>query len=262
VTPDISDSDLGAWVEAVHIALTSEQVTIGAGLSQTSIWYLIPAGLILAEWTAKGNTTDLGPEEVAAEFERWVTMACDIAFKAKPPALQKRRPVPWWNDEIVSARKECVRYRRALTRARWREQGEAAEEHADFKETRKRLNNIIRRSKKKCWADLTKLVEDDPWGKPYKIVMRKLQGHPALNRLEPDTLAGVIDSLFPQHLSLVNEKRVREAEVEEFSVEEVTAIVRKFKARNKAPGPDKIPSEVCGAVHDIRPLLLTGIFNR
>jgi len=61
---------------------------------------------------------------------------------------------------------------------------------------------------------------------------------------------------------MVNENHGNEVEVEEFSVEEVTAIVRKFRARNKTPGPDKIPSKIWGAVHDIRPLLLTGIFNQ
>jgi hypothetical protein len=202
------------------------------------------------------------PEEAAAELESGVTLACDIAFKAKHPALQRKRPVPWWNDEIASARKECVRYRRLLTRAHRRIQGEAVEKPTEFKEARKRLNYAIRRKKEKCWADLTKLVEDDPWGKPYKIVMRKLQGPPALNRVEPATLAGVIDSLFPQHTLMTNESRVREAEVEEFSVEEVMAIVGKFKRRNKAPGPDKITCKIWGAVHDIRPMLLIGMFNR
>jgi len=61
-------------------------------------------------------------------------------------------------------------------------------------------------------------VEDEPWGKPYKIVMRKLQGPPALNRLEPTTLAGIIDRLFPQHLPTINENHATEVEVEEFSV--------------------------------------------
>lgn len=222
----------------------------------------ISAGLLLAEWTAENNIADLGPEEAALELERRVSVVCDFAFKTKPPALQKKRPVPWWNEEIASARRECVRGRRVLTRARRREQGEATEEHNEYKEARKRLNISIRRSKKKCWADLTKLVNDDPWGKPYKVVMRKLQGPPALNKLEPVTLARVIDSLFPQHPPLVYESRAKEFEVQEFSVEEVTAIVGKFRTRNKAPGPDKIPSRVWGIVHDICPPLLTKIFNR
>jgi len=171
---------------------------------------LLSTGLMLAEWTAIGDTTNMEPEAAATELERGITLACEFAFKAKPQAPQKRRPVPWWNDEIASARSECVRCRRVLTRARRRVRGEAAEEHAEFKEVRKKLNNLIRRSKEKCWADLTKLVENDPWGKPYKIVMRKLQGPPALNRLEPNTLAGVIDRLFPQHLLMTNESHATE----------------------------------------------------
>lgn len=235
----------------------------GRGWIVANIDYdLLSTGLFLAEWTVNGNTTDAGPDELAAELERGITLACDFALKAKPPESLKRRPVPWWNSEIASARNECFRLRRALTRARRRALEEAVGEHAEFREARKKLNKLIKRSKEKCWNDLTKIVENDPWGKPYKIVMRKLQGPPALNRLEPDILTKIIDSLFPQHLPLVNEGIAREAEVEEFSVEEVTEIVGKFRSRNKAPGPDKIPSKVWGAVHDIRPQLLTGIFNR
>lgn len=35
---------------------------------------------------------------------------------------------------------------------------------------------------------LVKSVDYDPWGKPYRIVMRKLRGPPTSERLEADVL--------------------------------------------------------------------------
>jgi len=45
-----------------------------------------------------------------------------------------------------------------------------AEQNA-LREVRKQLNSLKKWSKKKCWVDLIKTVNDDPW---YKIVMLKL----------------------------------------------------------------------------------------
>ncbi|VVC42053.1 Hypothetical protein CINCED_3A021381 [Cinara cedri] len=193
-------------------------------------------GLMLAEWTAPLDAEHLRPKEIAEELERGVTLACDLDLKPKPKTTSSRRPVPWWNQEIAEVRAACVRSRRAFTRARRRGQGEA--EAVLYKEARKTLNSAIRRHKKKCWADLVKSVDGDPWGKPYKIVMRRLQGPPAPNRMEPDTLSEVVDGLFPEHPPLIRGNPFGDVEVQNFSAEEVTAVVNKFKARNKAPGPD------------------------
>lgn len=224
---------------------------------------LVMAGLLLAEWT-KSSGPNWGPEEAAVELERGVTMACDLALQQKLPLPQGKRPVHWWNDEISSARRECVRLRRVLTRARARAPGvDATAEHDDLRGARKRLNTLIRRSKEKCWADLTKMVDDDPWGKPYKVVMRKLQGPPAVNRLEHQVLAEVVDGLFPQHppLDIAQTDEDGSLVMEDFTQEEVDAAVDRFRRRNKAPGPDCIPSKMWGAIHAVCPSLLTGMYN-
>jgi len=46
-----------------------------------------------------------------------------------------------------------------------------------------------------------------------------------------------------------------------FSQGQVDAAVNRFRSRNKAPGPDRIPSRVSGIVHATQPGLLTLAFN-
>jgi len=45
-----------------------------------------------------------------------------------------------------------------------------------YREARKELKHRIREAKARCWAELVKTVDDDPWGKHYKVVLKKLRG--------------------------------------------------------------------------------------
>jgi len=53
---------------------------------------------------------------------------------------------------------------------------------------KKQLKHAIYRSKKACWSDLIASVYKDPFGKPYKLVMRKLKGPSATATMEHQTL--------------------------------------------------------------------------
>lgn len=92
----------------------------------------------------------------------------------------------------------------------------------------------IRESKAKCWADLVKTVDDDPWGKPYKVVMKKLRGPSATATMEPQAVRDIAAVLFSQGdrdgvpADFVG---ARSEDVPEFSVKEVTAAVGRFGSR-------------------------------
>lgn len=43
-------------------------------------------------------------------------------------------------------------------------------------EVKIQINIDIRQSKETCWSELIDSVDKDPFGKPYKMVMRKLRG--------------------------------------------------------------------------------------
>lgn len=68
-----------------------------------------------------------------------------------------------------------------------------------YREAKRQLKHAILCSKKACWAELIQSVDNDPFGKPYKIVMRKLRGSPATSTMEPEIFEAVISTLFPSH---------------------------------------------------------------
>lgn len=67
-----------------------------------------------------------------------------------------------------------------------------------WKELRRTLATAIKSAKEKCWSDLIAKVDSDPWGKPYKVVMRKLRRSRPIPGIElPGRLETIVNGLFP-----------------------------------------------------------------
>lgn len=109
-----------------------------------------------------------------------------------------------------------------------------------FRETKKQLKIAIAKSKKACWTELIDSVDRDPFGKPYKMVLRKLQGPPATATMEASKLSAVVQTLFPEHQERTIDEIGQGDDYVPFTISEVNEAVTRFKARNKAPGPDGI----------------------
>jgi len=69
-----------------------------------------------------------------------------------------------------------------------------------YKSTRKKLRNEINNAKSSAWQELINTIEEDPWGLPYKLVLRKLKSATSTltEILEPEILSELLDSLFPR----------------------------------------------------------------
>jgi len=233
---------------------------------------LLAAAVITVEWTgatlpSEAPAGSVGAEASAERLVGSVTAACDMALPRRNPHPRGRPPVYWWNGNVAAARAECVRRKRLWIRGRGRAHGGdvfAADAERAYREARKELKHRIREAKAKCWAELVKTVDDDPWGKPYKVVLKKLRGPPATATMEPQTVRDIAAVLFPQgdrDGEPADLAGVRSEDVTEFSREEVDAAVRRFGGRRRAPGPDGIPSRVWGVVHATDPGRLADVFN-
>lgn len=64
---------------------------------------------------------------------------------------------------------------------------------------KKTLQQAICDAKARAWEDLLKALDNDPWGRPYKMVRNKLRpwAPPITEGLSPEILGEVIISLFP-----------------------------------------------------------------
>lgn len=96
-----------------------------------------------------------------------------------------KKPDFWWIQKIVKLRAECLITKRRYKRSRLLPvPAQSAEECAEFKEARKKLKKVIRKSKEARWSELFTQVEKDPWRFRYRLVTEKLLGRRAIPGLK------------------------------------------------------------------------------
>ncbi|XP_072746039.1 uncharacterized protein [Anoplolepis gracilipes] len=129
-----------------------------------------------------------------------VTEACDASM----PRLSTKRysSAYWWNDEISTLCKASIKARRKMTRLkRTANNAELREQYVvEYRDARKLLCNAIRKSQRTAWQELLDGIDSDPWGRPYKLVMKKIGGpmsQSPLQLLPEDQLVRIILTLFP-----------------------------------------------------------------
>lgn len=108
-----------------------------------------------------------------------VASACDAAMPQSRP--QGRRAAYWWTEEIAELRASSVHARRLLKRAR-RSRDAARTDAAveGYRTAKAALRTAIAEAKARAWQELIFSLEEDPWGRPYKMVMGKLRFWEAL----------------------------------------------------------------------------------
>lgn len=139
---------------------------------------------------ARGNTAEDKVEDVMD----MLTRACDAAMPRRG-SVNPHKPVYWWSHTIAQLRAESNRTRRLAQRARGRASFTAREEA--FKQARAKLTKEIKCSKRKCWSNLVEEVDNDPWGRPYKVVMTKLKAQSRQQPTCPEQLERIVTTLFP-----------------------------------------------------------------
>lgn len=99
-------------------------------------------------------------------------------------------------------RKTSVRARRRITRARRRDgPGDVPTRLLDeYRETRDNLRFAIREAKARVWEEMISSLDDNPWGRPYKLVLNRLKlwTSPRTETLDPQVFDNVLGTLFPE----------------------------------------------------------------
>lgn len=168
--------------------------------------------------------------------------------------LSNRRGVWWWGPRVARKRQNVIKSRRRYQRARARGLPDLPSLLLDFRHARQKLKYAIKDAKERTWAKFLEAIDADPWGKPYKWVLRTLRGRPPPAKLSDLELSSVISDLFvtspfstgdpipaegdisPRSELLAN------TEFHEFTEGEILSAVRAVKRR--APGLDGISREM------------------
>lgn len=182
-------------------------------------------------------------------IDRILKEACD-ASAPRVYACKHRKSVHWWNtlDEL---RKLVIRARRRYHRMRSRRDEDAT--HAAYliyKRRKAELNREIAKSKEEAWHDLLAMVDADPWGLPYRAIVKKLTSSSNMTRvLERKVLGGLLDSLFPpgEELPVIHWERDRGFIWNDewlITPEEVKRAIKDKRKANTAPGLDGISATI------------------
>lgn len=211
---------------------------------------ILMASIIASIWSKKNTVQE---EDDPLREVDWLvevmTRACNASM---PRTTQKpRRSTYWWNEEISNLRRKAMRCSRRVARSK----GNAArrmEVLEEYKMARKALRMAIKRSKTAAWMELLQTLEEDPWGRPYKIVLNKLRpaAPPLTETLDIKFVEDVISTLFPirnareeRYIDPPSQHQEWNEEMEIGKEELMRAIKRGFKG-NTAPGPDGIQKKV------------------
>lgn len=203
--------------------------------------------------------------EDAALLSATVTKACDATMRRITTSGDPRRtPVYWWTEEIARLRAASFRARRVFQRsmAKHRPCEVLRQQHLAL---RSELSHCIKASKNRCWNELCSEVDKDPWGRPYRLVMRTVKGGTMAQVNCPIALRNIVEALFPAHpeteFVMGTEPCAEVTTVDSVSREELLRACKRV-GNKKAPGLDGIPNVALKAAITTRPRLFAEVYDR
>lgn len=172
----------------------------------------------------------------ASNLVKITSQACDKVLPIKNIGRNKWKPVPWWTENINKLRKECIRKRRILTRSKKRIINYPATLEKllrEYKDAKVLLNNEIVKSRENEWKNVCNEVEEDIWGRGYKIVTNKYKKKNY--SLAPEKQKQILETLFPKHetITWANEGEIED--IEEFTMDDLISVLVRLK-KKKSPG--------------------------
>ena len=204
---------------------------------------LLIAAACVAAWPAVQSASLGNLEKEEDKLTRVLKNICNTAMpKSKP---HPRRGNFWWSRDIECSRSDCIRTRRRFQRAHRKKHRDLAAEEALYREYREaviKLQGLIKEAKSRAWNEFCQTLEQDPWGRPYRIVLGKLKSYaqPITESLDPTTLNEILSTLFPDSGEVTEQTRAHTGPP--FPPVGAVSAIAKMSKKITAPGPDGIPS--------------------
>lgn len=192
---------------------------------------------------------------------------CVLSSTSQPLSIgRNRKGAWWWNPTIGSLRTRALGSRRKLQRAYRRNSSNEEVEllRAQHKLCQQALKKEIRTAKADCWERYLLTIENDPWGRPYKTVMKALKGGTPPVTLDNEAAIEIINRLFVTHGQTGKHREspwvgFGRSSNPPISTDEVRKAINKLK--HKAPGLDGVPANAMKYMFQKAPEVLTNIFR-
>lgn len=166
--------------------------------------------------------------------------ACDYSTPRSGHKVRKR--VFWWCEELTELRVLCERAKKNWYRLRRRRHPLSEDAAQDYRLARNSFRYAIKKAKATAWGELIASIEEDPWGLPYKLILKRLRrSSPGLTEvLDEVVLRRLLDSLFPPGNPLAPVAWRADIWNDDLAVtpNEVLTAIRSRRKVNTAPGPN------------------------
>lgn len=126
------------------------------------------------------------------------------------------------------------------------------------------LKKAIKVTKAECWKNFLNTIDNDPWGRPYKAVLKVLRGKRPPVSLEKESALNIINGLFktgkpPQRLSKYPREGFGPIDSPPVNTPEVHKVVEKLK--EKTPGLNWVPAAAIKYMLRKEPEIVTNILR-
>ena len=227
---------------------------------------------LLPEHNRRWNFTEKKRERIEKYVNQLIGEEQVLRFEDLKPLLQnicertlcsgvrlQKKAVYWWTPQIAGLRKQCMVARRKLKRlCRRNRQREIEIAVRELKILRLEFKKEIAETKRKCWEDLCKKLDCNPWGDAFRIVTGRFGR--VTPKLLPYQVDMVVDKLFPKDVQ-VRYKMIQDIGFEAITEEELLKAAKRLN-RGKSPGLDGVPVEIVQIICKLRPKILLNIYNK
>lgn len=198
--------------------------------------------------TIEAIRTELARSGAPADAEglqRLLESACATA-RVHPKRRHQVSPKHWWTEEIAGRRRDCLRARREVKTLRslvGDNDDRMARAVGELRKCRALLRREIAKSRERAWKEFLDSVEQDTWGKPYKLVRGKIKGR-CETTLTTDERKAALEQLFPRQPEFDRTPYERpltpDEEAPPVTRAEIILAAERIKP-GKAPGEDGVP---------------------
>ncbi|XP_047985769.1 uncharacterized protein LOC125225998 [Leguminivora glycinivorella] len=155
------------------------------------------AAMVEARWGRQTPEVD-NADDMALGFRASLTRTCDASMRRVGP-LKRKKATYWWCPEVAALWVTSNAARRQFTRCRRRRhtQEELDTLYVALSEAKKALNLAIAKAKDSAYTAFLASLDENPWGRPYKLVRKKLRRAAPMDAMEMGTLQNILEGLFP-----------------------------------------------------------------
>ncbi|XP_015437810.1 PREDICTED: integrator complex subunit 1 homolog [Dufourea novaeangliae] len=160
--------------------------------------------------------------------------AVNESRRTLPATLKNKQKAHWWKPELQTLRSDCHHARRRMQRARKQKRNDSIIKslRKEYKARKDILKREIKMAKIESWKRLQDMVEDYPWGRPYKAVFATFKPRTPPNKLNKEDVEKIIEGLFVTKPQVAGDNR-RNLNLERRGIDELLGIRARDTKENK-----------------------------